>query len=120
LGFIQDMSARWFRLLIFPLLFSFSISLRAAEDLDVAKRLMIGGKYETVIENAEAALKNQEREDEWRTLLMRAQLALGKYPEAYSVATNALRHYSSSIRMQLTMFCKPMARPLPPENCSTI
>jgi tetratricopeptide (TPR) repeat protein len=104
LGFIQDMSARWFRLLIFPLLFSFSISLRAAEDLDVAKRLMIGGKYETVIENAEAALKNQEREDEWRTLLMRAQLALGKYPEAYSVATNALRHYSSSIRMKLAAY----------------
>jgi hypothetical protein len=79
------MSVRSFGVLILLSVFSFSLSIRAAEDLDGAKRLLIAGKYEAVIENAEAALKNHERDDDWRTLLMRAQLALGRYPEALTV-----------------------------------
>src|SRR5678816_391417 len=35
---------------------------------------------------------------------MRAQMALGKYPEAWQVATIALRRYSSSIRMKLAAY----------------
>src|SRR5687767_11609978 len=35
---------------------------------------------------------------------MRAQMALGKYPDAFGVATNAMRRYSSSIRMKLAIY----------------
>jgi tetratricopeptide (TPR) repeat protein len=100
----NGMSVRSFGVLILLSVFSFSLSIRAAEDLDGAKRLLIAGKYEAVIENAEAALKNHERDDDWRTLLMRAQLALGRYPEALTVATNAVKRYSSSIRMKLAAY----------------
>ncbi|HEY6228086.1 MAG TPA: tetratricopeptide repeat protein [Verrucomicrobiae bacterium] len=98
------MSARSFRL--FKLL-AFSIStlpLIAAEDIESARHLLINGKYEEVIETAEKAINAKDRDEEWRTLLMRAQMSVGKYPEALQVATNALRRYSSSIRMKLAAY----------------
>src|SRR4051794_29973350 len=100
MGFIQRMAARSFRLLIVLFVTSFSLRSFAAEDLEATQRLLIAGKYESVIENAQEAIKNKERDEEWRTLLMRAQMALGKYPEALVVATNAVKRYSSSIRMK--------------------
>jgi tetratricopeptide (TPR) repeat protein len=99
----MGMSARWFCLLKLLIFLGFSFPIIAADDKD-STRLLISGKYESVIENAEKAINAKDRDEEWRTLLMRAQLALGKYPEAWQVATNALRRYSSSIRLKLAAY----------------
>lgn len=96
------MSARPFGFLVF--LISFAFPLLAAEDIEATRQLLIGGKYEAVIANAEKALAGRARDDEWQTLLMRAQLALGKYPEALTVATKTIRRYSSNIRMKLAAY----------------
>src|SRR5258705_7983891 len=100
----MGMSVRSLRLLNFLFLFYLSVPLAAAPDIEATRRLLIGGKYESVIENAEKAIASKERDDEWRTLLIRGQLALGKYAEAYNVATNSVKRYSSSIRMKLAAY----------------
>ena len=98
------MSARVFRRVWFVALLSSVFSIFGADDIETTQRLLITGRYESVIENAEKALKARERDDDWRTVLLRAQLALGKYPDALAVATNALRRYSSNVRMKLAVF----------------
>lgn len=85
------------------LAFSFLIAARA-EDLDGANKSFASGRYESVIQSAEKAIKANEREDEWRPLLMRAQMELGKYPEALKVATNSLRRYSTSLQIRLVAY----------------
>jgi hypothetical protein len=102
--FILRMSACSFRLLSILVAFLFSSSLIAAEDIEKARQLLITGKYEAVIQSAEKALADRDRDDDWRTVLMRAQLALGKYPQALTVATNAIKRYSSNIRMKLAAY----------------
>src|SRR5687768_6739220 len=104
MGFILRMSARVFRVVWLVALLVSVFSTRGAEDIETTRRLLITGRYELVIANAEKALAARERDDEWRTVLMRAQLAMGKYPEAMGAATNALRRYSSSIRLKLAIY----------------
>jgi hypothetical protein len=100
----MGMSARSLRFLI-SAIFLFSI-LRSpgAEDLDANRKLLVAGKYELVADNAEKAIANRDRDEGWRTLLMKAQLALGRYPEALATATNSLKGYSTSLRMKLTAY----------------
>jgi tetratricopeptide (TPR) repeat protein len=78
--------------------------LASGQDIDATRHLLITGKYEAVIENAEKAIAGKDRDDDWSALLMRSQLALGKYREAYKVATNTVKRYSSSIRMKLAAY----------------
>ncbi|HUS34041.1 MAG TPA: tetratricopeptide repeat protein, partial [Verrucomicrobiae bacterium] len=104
IGFILRMSARPFRLLSLLASLVFISSLLAAEDIEKTRQLLISGKYEAVIQSAEKALADRDRDDDWRTVLMRAQLALGKYPAALTVATNAIKRYSSNIRMKLAAY----------------
>jgi tetratricopeptide (TPR) repeat protein len=100
----MGMSARPFGFLKLVFLISFVVPLFAAEDIDATRQLLITGKYEAVIANAQKALAGRARDDDWQTILMRAQLAVGKYPEALTVATNALKRYSSNIRMKLAAY----------------
>lgn len=100
----MGMSARSLRFLNLLVFSVFCFPLMGAEDIEITRRSLINGKYEVVVESAQNAIAKKERDEEWRTVLMRAQLALGKYPEALQVATNALKRYSSSIRMKLAAF----------------
>src|SRR5205085_776629 len=104
MGFIQRMSACRLPLLIFIFLLSSFTAFTRAEDVESTAKLLLSGRYESVVDIANKAINNKEREEEWRLYLMKAQLALGRYPDALAAATNALRRYSSSIRIKLTAY----------------
>lgn len=96
MGLIGRMSARPWILLLLASVFSV-----CAQDIDAAKKQLLAGKYEEAIKSAEAAIEERERDEEWRHVLLRAQMAVGKYPEALASVTNALRRFPLSIRVRL-------------------
>lgn len=73
---------------------------RAAEVEDVRKDF-IAGKYKETIRACGAAIKDGSGDEEWRHLLLRAQLATGQYADALETVTAALDRYSWSIHVRL-------------------
>lgn len=102
LGFIQRMSACPRLLLWVAFAFVLLLPARAA-DLEANQKLLLSGQYEAVIENSKKAIA-KEGEEDWRLLLIRAQMAMGKYPEALTTATNALKRYNYSLRIRLAAY----------------
>lgn len=78
-------------------------SVSGAPSIEATQKQFLSGDYETVASVAEKAMA-KEREEEWRSLLMRAQLALGRYPDALITATNALKRYPWSLRIRLNAY----------------
>ncbi|HKS35988.1 MAG TPA: tetratricopeptide repeat protein, partial [Verrucomicrobiae bacterium] len=74
-----------------------------AADLDECRKLFVAGKYQECIKECEAIPAERVREEEWPILLARSLMALGRYPEAEAVVTNALAgtRFRSSIRLHL-------------------
>ncbi|HEY0548609.1 MAG TPA: hypothetical protein VGF13_03350, partial [Verrucomicrobiae bacterium] len=75
-------------------------SLRAA-DIATARQQLISGDYTNCVATCEQAIANFEYEEEWRVLLVKSLVAIGKYPEAGTVISNALDRYSWSIPLRL-------------------
>ncbi|HEX4644451.1 MAG TPA: hypothetical protein VH598_02470, partial [Verrucomicrobiae bacterium] len=95
---------RWAGLL-FAAGFLFSASVSPAADLENCRQLFLKGNYTDCLREAEQAVKDASWEDGWQVLLARAQLAVGRYPEAEKTVTNALeRRFNSSIELRLLAY----------------
>ena len=85
---------------IFLLLAASAFSLRAA-DLDAAREFFLTGKYTNCNALADAAIADNDYNEEWRELKISALLTLGRHAESLTALTNALTRHSSSIRLRL-------------------
>src|SRR5207244_8911501 len=72
-----------------------------AADLEQCRKMFLSGEYTNCIRAAEGAIRDQVRDEEWPLLLMQSLLAVGRYPEADSALTDALRRYRYSIRLRV-------------------
>jgi tetratricopeptide (TPR) repeat protein len=72
-----------------------------AADLDEARKLYIQGDYSKAIRASENAIEDGERDEEWRQLLVRSLLAVGKYEEALRMVNSAIERFPSSIHLRL-------------------
>ena len=68
---------------------------------DQAQKLYIQGDYHKAIRACERAIKDGEAEEDWRQLLVRSLLAVGKYEEARQAIVAATERYSGSIHLRL-------------------
>ncbi|MEW6304566.1 MAG: tetratricopeptide repeat protein [Verrucomicrobiota bacterium] len=75
-------------------------AIRAAE-LEDARKLFLAGNYQQCIRASQKAVEDNEYDEEWRVLLARSLMTVGRYPEARTALTNALDRYTSSIRLRL-------------------
>ncbi len=71
-----------------------------AADLDATQELFRTGKYQECIANCEAAAPERYAVEAWSLLHARALLAVGKYPEAEGVISNALQKAETSLRLR--------------------
>jgi len=72
-----------------------------ADNLDDARKLFLTGKYEPCLAACAKYAKVEDQDEEWRLLEANTLLAVGQYPEAEQVISNALTRSSSSIRLRL-------------------
>src|SRR5215510_8356127 len=61
-----------------------------AADLEKARQEFLSGSYSNCIRHAEQAIRQNDFEEDWRLLLAKSLLTVGKYPEALTVISNAL------------------------------
>src|ERR1051325_3236965 len=92
--------AHHFVWLVGVMVLGFIPMLRAAE-LESARKKFISGSYSNCIAECEQAIAEREYEEEWRILLTRSLAAIGEYPRAGVVLSNALDRYSWSIPLRL-------------------
>src|SRR5262245_42405039 len=76
-------------------------SARAAE-LEEARPLFIKGQYTECIRLCEEAIAEREPSEEWRLLLAKSLLAVGRYTNAYEVISTNLDRFPWSVRLRLT------------------
>jgi tetratricopeptide (TPR) repeat protein len=91
-------SHRW---LFLAVLFICAVTSGRAADIATARQQLISGDYTNCVATCEQAIASFEYEDEWRVLLVKSLVAIGKYPEAGTVISNALDRYSWSIPLRL-------------------
>ena len=75
--------------------------LARAADLTTARLDYLGGRYGNCIVSCEQAIAEREYEEEWRLLLAKSLFAVGRYPQAGLVLSNALDRYSWSIPLRI-------------------
>ncbi len=56
------------------------------------------------METARKAIAARQNDEQWRLLLINAQMAMGQYGEALNTATNALDRYDFSLRIRLAAY----------------
>src|SRR5688572_23573665 len=71
-----------------------------ADELDDARKLLLTGKYEQCIEACQKPSPDNFRREEWNLIHATTLLALGRYPQAEAVVSNALERSSSSVRLR--------------------
>jgi len=81
------------------LLLGFVVGARGA-DLETAEKLFLSGQYEQSATNAQAAVAKQPYSDDWQLLLANSLLAQGRYPEALTAVSNALKRGFPSVRVR--------------------
>ncbi len=74
--------------------------LKGAELAEVRDHLL-GGRYAECVRLSEAALREPEAEEEWRLLLIQAQMATGRYTNALAVVEAGLDRHAQSVRLRL-------------------
>jgi tetratricopeptide (TPR) repeat protein len=72
-----------------------------AQSLDAAQNQFLRGDYAGVITNAQQQLGADSDRADWRVLLVRSLLMVGRYDEAYTNATAGLNEDSPSIALRL-------------------
>lgn len=80
--------------------FPLPVSVRA-QTLEEAQDLYWRGNYTEVVKSAKKKIEDGTYRTDWRMLLVRTLLTLGRYDEAYTNATQGLNSYSSNIGMRL-------------------
>lgn len=76
-------------------------SVAAPLELEQVQSMFVQGQYGECIAAAAQAIAEGEYEEDWRLVLTESYLATGQYASAHQVVTNALRRYSTSIRLRL-------------------
>lgn len=78
------------------------VAMRAnAQDLGEMQRQFLRGSYSEVIKAAQKELADNAYRSDWRLLLVRSLLTVGRYGEAFTNAMAGLDDYSSTIQMRL-------------------
>ena len=72
-----------------------------AQSLEESQQRFLRGNYAEVIEAAQKEVDAGSYRSEWRMLLVKSLLTVGRYGEAYTNATAGLNDYSSNIGMRL-------------------
>src|SRR6185369_11777868 len=72
-----------------------------AQDLAEMQQQFVLGNYAQVIKAAQTAVDQNNYRSDWRMLLVKSQLATGRYGEAYTNAMAGLNGYSGNIEMHL-------------------
>jgi tetratricopeptide (TPR) repeat protein len=75
--------------------------LAMAADLAIARKEFISGEYSRCVTLCQEAMASFEYEEEWRVLLVKSLVAVGKYDQAGVVMSNALDRYSWSIPLRV-------------------
>ena len=70
-------------------------------DLDEVRPLFIKGEYTRCIKLCEEAIADHDNSDQWRILLARSLLAVGRYTNAYSVVQTNLERYPWGVQLRL-------------------
>ncbi|HWI57620.1 MAG TPA: hypothetical protein VNZ22_10370, partial [Bacillota bacterium] len=70
-----------------------------AVDLEAAREAFASGRYDQCIAQAQAALQSKKDVEDWGALLAEALMIKGRYPQALTVATNALAAEPRSLRL---------------------
>lgn len=77
------------------------ISRASAQSLDDARRDFLHGNYDAVIKTATKEVEAGDYSGDWRVLLVKSLLTVGRYPEAHTYALAALNDYSGSLEKRL-------------------
>jgi len=72
-----------------------------AQDLGAMQQQFVRGNYSEVIARAQKEVANDRYESDWRQLLVKSLLTVGRYDEAYTNAMEGLDGYSATIAMRL-------------------
>lgn len=72
-----------------------------AQDLDKMQQQFLRGNYAEIITTSQKELADNGYLSDWRLLLVKSLLALGRYDEAYTNAMQGLNNYSGTIEMHL-------------------
>jgi hypothetical protein len=72
--------------------------------LEAAQKNFLAGDYEACLRACEGADTDGYRSEEWQLLRARALLAVGRYPEAETVVSNALVRSVNSLRLRVLGF----------------
>src|SRR5262245_26104935 len=75
---------------------SLQLAVAAEQTLEQARDRFIHGQYEAVIQAAQTNLANRADSIEWRVLLTKALLTVGRYDEAHTNAMAALNDSPTS------------------------
>ena len=94
-------SIAWQRVLATMLLVAGSFRSLSAAELDDTRPLFLNGKYAECIHACQEALNESDPAEEWRLLLAKSYLAVGRYTNAYEVINTNLSRFSGSIQLRL-------------------
>ena len=75
-----------------------------AADIDAGNKLFLKGQYTECIRMAKGAVDASPWDEDWPRLLAKAQLAVGKYPEALATVDNAIKHSRASLWTRLLAY----------------
>ncbi|MEC9080625.1 MAG: tetratricopeptide repeat protein [Verrucomicrobiota bacterium] len=84
---------RFFPYCMLFVLFCLALGQVQAATLKEAREFYAIGEYAKAIESCEKAISEKEYDTDWRLLLLRARLSIGRYPEAARFATELLENY---------------------------
>ena len=79
----------------------FLASLGAAQSVEDTQKQFLRGDYETVIGAAQKKVRDGAYQDDWRILLVKSQLATGRYNEAYTNAMTGAADSSYNLSLRL-------------------
>jgi len=89
---------------VFPLVCAGALFVTAtarAQDLGEMQRQFLRGNYSEVIRMAQKEVADNAYNSDWRLLLVKSLLTVGRYDEAYTNAMAGLNDYSGTIEMRL-------------------
>src|SRR6476646_1709500 len=71
-----------------------------AADLAETTQLFRGGKYAECVKASEKAIAENDFSENYRLLKIRAEMELGRYPDALKTFDEALRRFSPSVQLR--------------------
>ena len=72
-----------------------------AQDVGEWQQKFLRGNYAEVIETSQKEVAGDPYNSDWRQLLVKSLMTVGRYGEAYTNAMAGVNHYSSAIEMRL-------------------